>query len=658
MSRDKADLLTLLVACVLVLLPHLQQASAGIAFAVLGLLGWRGWIAFSGRRLPPRWLLLPIAAAAMASIWITHHTFFGRDAGVGMLTFLLVLKLLEMHAKRDMFVVLYLSFFLMLTSFFYSQTIGTALLMTASLLALLTAHISFQYVGVVPPLKKRLQLAAVMVALAVPLMLVLFLLFPRIQGPLWGLPGDANSGRSGLSESMSPGTVSSLALSDDIAFRARFDDAVPAQSKLYWRAVVLGRYDGRTWSQGEPRRLPPDSVEATAGSKPTRYEVTLEPTGRRWLYALDVPVAIPLIAGQRVAWTNTFELISSQPVTDRLRYQVTSWTDFKMQPIGNADDITEALQRPRGFNPATTNFAQQLLQQSTDAPTLVNLVLQHFRRESFSYTLEPPLLGRNSIDEFLFSTRAGFCEHYAGAFVMLMRELGIPARVVTGYQGGEVNPVDGYLEVRQSDAHAWAEVWLEQRCWVRIDPTAAVAPERVERKVGLRPPRGILGGLMALAPASSSWLPKLRLNLDALSNSWNQWVLGYSPKRQRNFLASLGFDQVDWPTLTLLMFAAGSAVMALTMLPLLLRRPIQTPIERLYRQFCGRMARFGITHAADEGPETFSHRIASDSALSPSTKNAAVGFLKQYQQLQYGRVDRAAKTPALTQLKAMLAACK
>ena len=658
LSRDKADLLTLLVACVLVLLPHLQHVSATIANAVLLLMAWRGWIAFSGHRLPPRWLLLPIAMAAMACIWFTYRTVFGRDAGVGMLTFLLVLKLLEMHARRDMFVVLYLSFFLMLTSFFYSQTIGTAVLMTMALLALLTAHISFQYVAVVPPLKKRLRLAGMMVGLAVPLMLVLFFLFPRIQGPLWGLPGDANSGRSGLSDSMSPGTVSDLALSDDIAFRAKFDGAVPSQSRLYWRAIVRGQYDGRTWTQGEARSLPAGSVQAVPASTPTQYEITLEPTGRRWLYALDIPVAMPSIAGQRVGWTNTFELISSQPINDRLRYKLTSWTDFKLQPVANPDDITEALQRPTGFNPATADFAREFLRQSTDSAALVRLVLDYFRREPFRYTLEPPLLGRNSIDDFLFTTRAGFCEHYAGAFVVIMRELGIPARVVTGYQGGELNTVDGYLEVRQSDAHAWAEVWLEQRGWVRVDPTAAVAPERIEHKTVLRAPRGLFNGLIGLAPSNSAWLPKLRLNLDAIANSWNQWVLGYSPKRQQSLITSLGFGQVDWQVLTGLMFVAGSLVMGLTMIPLLMRRQVIAPLERLYRLFGTRMAHYGLVRAADEGPHTFRDRVAANGALTAAKKEAAIRFLQQYEQLQYGRVDVVAQRSIFNQLKALLAACK
>ena len=657
-SRDKADMLMLLAACTLVLVPHLQHVSLALTGAVLILLGWRGWIVFSGHRLPPRWLLLPVAVAAMGCIWLTYRTFFGRDAGVGMLTFLLVLKLLEMHAKRDMFVVLYLSFFLMLTSFFYSQTIGTAVWMAASLVALLTAHTGFQYTGAQPSLKKRLRLTMTMVGLAIPLMLVLFFLFPRIAGPLWGLPGDANGGRSGLSDSMSPGTISELALSDDIAFRAKFTGAVPPQRQLYWRAAVLGQFDGRTWTQGRARPLPAKSIQVASGSVPARYEVTLEPTGNRWLYALDIPIDIPTVAGQRVFRTSTFELIMASPVNERLRYEVASWTEFRLQAAGAPDDMTDALQRPTGFNPATAELARQLLLQTTDSNALINLVLQYFRREAFRYTLEPPLLDRNGIDDFLFKTRAGFCEHYAAAFVVVMRELGIPARVVTGYQGGELNPVDGYLEVRQSDAHAWAEVWLEQRGWVRVDPTAAVSPERIERKVGVRPPRGLLAGLIALTPAHATWLPKLRLNLDALANSWNQWVLGYSPKRQQSLVSSLGLGEVDWVMLTLLMFGSGTVITILSMIPLLLGRQTVRPLDRLYRRFCDRMSRHGLVRAIDEGPRSLRERVMRDSKLSTAKKKAASHFLEQYEALQYSTLSTRAQDTALTQLKSLLAACR
>ncbi|MEB0134937.1 DUF3488 and transglutaminase-like domain-containing protein [Actimicrobium sp. CCC2.4] len=658
MSRDKTDMLSLLVACLLVLLPHFFHLPLWISAGVVTLLGWRSWITWTGRRLPPRWLLLPIAALAMGGIYLAYRTFLGRDAGVAMLALLLILKLLEMHAKRDLFVVLFLSFFLLLTNFFYSQNIATALMMAIAVLALLTAQLSFQFTGAVPPFKKKLRLAGLIVGLATPLMLVLFLLFPRIQGPLWGMPGDASGARSGLSDSMTPGMISSLALSDEIAFRVRFIDPVPPQASLYWRATVLSSFDGRTWTALPQTPMKAGSVQALPGSTSTRYEVTMEPHGRRWLFALETPLAPPQLSGSSAYLANDFQLLATTRIGSRLRYEVTSWTQSSLQAGGTPDELNDALQRTVGYNPATTDFARRLLAQSSDSAELVGLVLQYFRREPFSYTLEPPLLGRNSVDEFLFSSRAGFCEHYASAFVVLMRELGIPARVVTGYQGGEINPSDGYMEVRQSDAHAWAEVWIEQRGWIRVDPTGAVAPERIQRSVASQSARRLFGGLVTLSPARDSWLAMTRFSWDALSNAWNQRVLNYSPEQQKSLVARLGIDNIDWPVLTALMLAAGSLVMAVMMLPLLMNRIRVNPADKLYATFCRRMARYGITRAAHDGPRTFMAAVTASALLPAPKKVAALRFLDGYEALQYGTVEPRRRSAALSRLHSLLTACR
>ncbi len=654
MSRDKSDMLTLLVACVLVLLPHFLQLPVGASSAVVALLCWRGWITYAGHRLPPRWLLVPIAALTMAGVWIAYRTFFGRDAGVAMLALLLTLKLLEMHAKRDLFVVLFLSYFVILTNFFFSQTIATAVVTVAAVIMLLTAQQSFQYTGLIPPLKKRLRLSAMIFAMATPLMLVMFVLFPRVQGPLWGLPGDANSARSGLSDSMGPGDISSLAQSDDIAFRVKFTDALPPQSSLYWRAAVLGNFDGRNWTQQIQVPLSPGSFLIPAGATMTRYQVTLEPHGRRWLFALELPTELPQLTGQRSFLVDDFQLLAAQPINSRIRYDVTSSTRFVMEPTLTAARSSASLALPQGFNPATAAMAQRLRQQSDNPLVLVELVLRYFRAEPFSYTLTPALLGRNSVDDFLFNTRAGFCEHYAAAFVVLMRGMGIPARVVTGYQGGELNPVDGYLEVRQSDAHAWAEVWIAARGWIRVDPTAAVAPERVQRSEIGHARRTILGGLVTLSRSRASWLSGVRLGWDAMSNSWNQWVLNYSAERQKSLISALGLGEFDWAKLTLLMVAAGSAVLAATLLPLLVRRERIDPAMTMYHKFCRRMSRLGVTPHIEHGPRTYGERIAATEALRSAKKAAALEFLDHYETLQYGTVGGLARSVALTQLKSRL----
>ncbi|MEC4718677.1 DUF3488 and transglutaminase-like domain-containing protein [Noviherbaspirillum sp. CPCC 100848] len=661
MSREKADTLLLIGTCVLVLLPHASHLPAWIMPCCLLLLFWRGWLTFRGSRMPPRWLLLPIAIAAMGGVYWSHKTFFGRDAGVAMLSLLLALKLLEMHAKRDLFIVLFLSFFLILSSFFYSQSIGTALMTIAAVVAILTTQVSFQYTGAVPPLRKRLRLGATILVLAAPLTLVLFLLFPRIQGPLWGMPGDAQgSGRTGLSDSMAPGNISKLALSDDVAFRVKFEGAAPNNPQLYWRGVVLSQFDGRTWTPMRAAR--PGRIHAVLEGEPLRYQVTLEPHGRRWLFALEMPQALPQLAGNTAALTQEVQMLASEPVSDRMRYDMVSHPSYRLQPDAKAGYLQQWIDLPPGFNPRTLAYASRLSQGATSAEQLIDTVLKRFREEAFRYTLEPPVLGKHVIDEFLFDTKAGFCEHYSGAFVVLMRALGIPARVVTGYQGGEINPVDGYMTVRQSDAHAWAEVWLAQRGWVRIDPTAAVAPERVQQNLRNFMPQPVLGGLFTLDasqnPLLKSWL-SLRQRFDAINNGWNQWVLNYTPDKQKRFFESLGFPNVNWLTMTAVMMICGITVTAMVVLPLLLHQRKRDPFDALYDALCRRMAQRGLQRLPHEGPRAYSTRlVAPESALPPQTKSALARFLEVYETVRYGAPAPDKRAHVLSLLKSLLAECR
>lgn len=669
MSRDKADTLLLLAACIMVLAPHIAHlpvwASAGCATLLL----WRTWITFRGNRMPARWLLLPIAILAMGGVYWTHRTFFGQEAGVTMLVLLLAFKLLEMRARRDLFVVVFLSFFLILASFFYSQTIGTAIMMVASVILMLTAQLSFQYTGKAPPLKRRLMLGAMIVALAIPLTLILFFLFPRIQGPLWSLPGDAHAAQSGLSDSMAPGNISDLALSREIAFRANFIDSIPPQSSLYWRGPVLGKYDGRTWTPLRSRMTfnQPDPAAITPRGAPVRYQVTLEPNGRRALFALELPLTAPRIANNPSRLSADLQIVTRRPISQRVRYDAESYIEFDLQPNASNAVLSEWLELPPGYNPLTLEFAGQLRRHLRSDMEAVNAILKFFRQEKFSYTLEPALLGQHAVDDFLFSTREGFCEHYASAFVVLMRALGVPSRVVTGYQGGEINTVDGFMVVRQSDAHAWAEVWLKDRGWTRVDPTSAVAPERIERNLTSAIPPRLLGGLVTLGNTSGGWVSSLRTlrhNWDAVTNSWNQWVLNYTPDRQRGLIQALGFRDVDWRTLTGLMFGFGAMAMAVIALPLMRNRQKLGPVDRLYRALCQRMARRGCAPAIHEGPRAYAARLISQASPLAPDQQAAVGrFLELYESIRYGLQpsgERPEKPSSarLSKLKSLLAECK
>ena len=638
LSRDKQDTLLLLASTVLVLLPHTAHLPPWVTLLCGATLAWRALLTLLGRRMPANLVLVPLAVAAMAGVLHTYHTVLGRDAGVAMLVLLVAFKMLEMHARRDLFVVVFLCFFLVLTNFFYSQSIGTALLMLVSVVTLLTTQLSFQLTGAVPPLRTRLLMGAKILALAAPLAALGFVLFPRVDGPLWGLPEDARGARSGLSDSMAPGQFSNLAQSDDPAFRVKFDGPPPAQPQLYWRGPVLGAFDGRTWTRLLPRphfgRRAPQPVAISVRGAPLHYQVTMEPSNTRWLFALEMPRALPQMSDGAASVTPDLELQTSNPVRERIRYELSSYVDFSLQADEPLDNAYQWLQLPYGRNPKALAAGERLRQDYPAPMQRVQAVLRQFSTGGYAYTLQPPLLGGDAVDEFLYTTRAGFCEHYAGAFVFLMRAAGIPARVVTGYQGGELNPIDGYFTVRQSDAHAWAEVWLQGQGWVRVDPTAAVAPERVQRSLARALPApapfGIegLGRLMQADPGSL--LARVRYAIAAANNGWNQWVLNYTPQRQHALLESLQDNLVGWRSAALL--ALGCALLLIA--GKLSRQPRMDPVDKLYSALCRRLGQLGLPRAPDEGPTAYAARVAG-AGLASEPKAAAAEFLRRYSAWRY-----------------------
>jgi len=637
LARDKQDTLLLLGSVMLVLAPHTAHLPLWVTLLCGATLAWRAAITLRGKRMPRNLVLVPLAAVAMAGVLHSYHTLLGKDAGVAMLVLLVAFKMLEMHARRDLFVVVFLSFFLVLTNFFYSQSIGTAMVMLVSLVALLTVQLSFQLTGAVPPLRARLRMGARILLLAAPLAAGAFVLFPRIQGPLWGMPDDARSAKTGLSETMAPGQMASLAQSEDTAFRVKFNGPMPPQAQLYWRGPVLGSYDGLTWTrvharnrQGRPRAL-----SISVSGAPLRYQVTQEASNMRWLFALEMPQALPSLPERSVSVSAELEIQADAPLTQRVRYDVVSYTSFRLQGDSGLADRAQWLLLPYGANPRTL-AAGERLRQEADPARRVTAALRDFTNKDYVYTLQPPLLPlRDSVDAFLYDTRAGFCEHYAGAFVFLMRAAGVPARVVTGYQGGELNPIDGYLTVRQSDAHAWAEVWLDGRGWVRIDPTAAVSPERVQRGLaGALPapaPFGLEGLGRLIQPDPDSLLAKVRYMIGAANNGWNQWVLNYNPQRQQDLVQRLRDGLLNWHNLALLLLAG---LMLLAAVKLSGRRRVD-PVDALYSALCQRLGQLGLPRAPDEGPTAYAARIASGD-LAPGPSAAAADFLRRYSAYRYG----------------------
>jgi transglutaminase-like putative cysteine protease len=639
LSRDKADTLLLLAGALTVLAPHAGHLPPWVSALCATTLAWRTAITLRGTRLPPPILLLPLAMAAVGGVFLTYHTVLGRDAGVAMLVLLVAFKMLEMRARRDLFVVIFLCFFLLMTTFFYAQGIGSAFMMALSIALLFGAQLSFQFTGAAPPLRRRLWLGARLVLLATPLALLLFFVFPRLQGPLWGMPGDARAGRLGLSNSMAPGNISSLAASEETAFRVRFIDPPPPQEQLYWRGVVLGAFDGRTWLQTGARppatpRQPGASINLAMKGRAVRHQVTLEPSGQHWLFVLDLPAELPRLEGNPSTVSAELEVSSTDPIDQRVRYDAVSHPAYSLQAAPDLLDAGRWLALPEGFNPRAVADGAALRQRG-DAAKIINLVLRRFHDEAYSYTMEPPLLGRNTVDDFLYRTRAGFCEHYASAFVVLMRAAGVPARVVTGYQGGETNPVDGFLTVRQSDAHAWAEVWLAGRGWLRVDPTAAVAPERIHRGLAHALPHSDPFGIGSLGfDDRNSMLSQLRFQVGALNNGWSQWVLNYTPERQHSAIEAISAAALKPRTLAAL--AAAALLVWLAHARRVRRRG--DPVDALYSALCLQLGRQGLARSADEGPNAYRARLAqlNASQLAPPQNQAAAEFLRLYSAYKYG----------------------
>ena len=561
LPRDARDTLFLLVVIGWIAAMQIPHVPWWCSMLAAGVLGWRTAITLRGQPLPAWPWRLGLLLLTLGATWLSHRTLLGRDAGVTLIVVLLALKTLELRARRDAFVVFFLGFFTLLTHFFFSQSLLTAAGILLALLGLLTALVNAHLPVGRPPLMRSARIAAGMAALGAPIMLVLFLLFPRMA-PLWGLPDDANTGRSGLSNRMQVGQIARLVLDDGIALRVRFDGPPPPQSQLYFRGPVLSDFNGIEW---RPLRssFPPDmapTANLAVRGDPVGYELTLEPHQRRWLLTLDAATQAPEAAGLSASMTPELQWVAAAPVTQLLRYRAQSFTDFRHGPLEASVAPQDELTLPPGYNPRTLALAVELRAQHgagpQNAPALVNAVLDRLRTGGYQYTLEPGEYGANTADEFWFDKRAGFCEHIASSFVILMRAMDIPARLVTGYQGGELNGVDGYWTVRQRDAHAWTEVWLQGQGWVRVDPTGAVMPGRIGSFDRLAAPQtGVAGALTGVLrnTLSDALVNRMRQTWEAVNNRWNQWVLNYTQGRQLDLLRSLGFESPSWADLAKVM---------------------------------------------------------------------------------------------------------
>lgn len=638
-------------------LPRLGWTAATLVLALLPLqsrLSWWIWVtivlamvirlalAAMDRGLPPAALRLAISGSAIVLLFLKFHTFNGIDAGSALLALMAGLKFLEARSARDVRIIVMIVYFLCLASLLTGTSfallfylVGVSWLATSVLLCFTTARPT-------PSMPENLRFSARLLGLALPLAVALWLFFPRFSGPLWQLPGGGESATSGLSDRLSPGDLSELSLSDEVAMRVRFAGAVPPPAQRYWRGLVLDRFDGRSWTRSGlddliRKRLPQDPDGIAAGPV-YRYTVSLEPHPHGWLLALEHPFEWDL---SRAYQTSDRVLLQPDPVNLPLDYTAESDSGAASALTLDERERRRLALLPGQANPRTRTLAHELRSTAASDAAYAQSVLDLFRREDFRYTLTPLRLAQDAVDEFMFETRKGFCEHFASAFAVLMRAAGVPARVVIGYQGGTFNRFGGYWIIRQSDAHAWDEIWLEGLGWVRVDPTAAIAPDRIERGSS-----GVLDAGEIIRPWERrlDWLGDLGLRLDQMHALWRDFVLRFDQRRQFALLEALHVPTPDSNKLVLCLAAALSITSLWLMWQMhrstALRR--QDPVQAEYLRLKRRLAALGV----DIRPQDTALAIASTvQHRRPMLAHQVAQLCDLYIQLRYGRDAASPGTP-------------
>jgi transglutaminase-like putative cysteine protease len=608
-------------------LPHLLRLPVLFALLILGLLIGRFVQRSLGGARIPALLKLPLVLLVPVLVVVHYGNVFGREPGSALACTMLALKLIETETTRDAHAAIAFCCFVLMSALLFNSGMAFTLMLCAALALFLATLLQLELrpLASTRPVELRgriigsLRISALALVAAIPLTLCAFIFLPRLGSPLWGAPTDTAAARTGLGDSMDPSDLQELLIDDSPAFRVSFDGPLPERSRLYWRGPVLTQFDGKVWSRAgrvvEAQRR--DAVVQTA--EVVDYEVTLEPSDRRWLLALDVPLGAPDNASRAADMT----LIAAKPVDELLRYRASSALRYELGTQLSERERERDLATPAGFNPRAQALAMQWRKDSSDDNTIIRAALDLFHRDFF-YSLVVPEPGRNAIDDFLFDTHKGFCQHYSSAFTFLMRSAGIPARVVTGYQGGYFNTLGNYLVVRQSDAHAWSEVWLRGRGWVRVDPTAAVSPERVE--LGSRAAAGA-----SLAWYHPDWLAALRNQLDIVNRGWNSLIVQFNVLRQQSLLAPFGIDKAEYYDLIGVLIGSSTLLLALYSW-WVLRRPRERgdALDVAYTALCGKLAKNGIPRAANEGPVSFAARL-SELAAEPSLQ----GLIERYVGLRY-----------------------
>ena len=604
-AHNKEILIFLLSSLGLIVLPHVTH----LHWAVFGffclLLVWRFVGIWRPDRLPPFPWIVFLIVCGMAIIYSQHRGFLGRDGGTSLFVIALGLKLMEIKTERDLYLINYLAFIVAASQFLYEQSILMAayiLFVTCVLLAVLI-YINSHVAQTGAALKK----AAVIVAQAIPMAIVVFILFPRVEAPRWLLFNDDHQAKMGLSDSMEPGSITDLGMSDELVFRVKFAGAIPPPKERYWRGPVLTKTDGKKWTQVSSLSYEKYLDKLTYIGSPYQYTLLMEPQQKNWVFALEMPAEFPQVLRRNA----NYQLVAGEDLDKRSEFKLVSFPAYNTGYITKTE-YKDARQLPRAASENINHLVAQLHGFDSPPDVFISQLLNHFRKEDFHYTLTPPLMEDNPIETFLFETRFGFCSHYASAFVYLMRVANIPARVVTGYQGGEFNVVGNFLEIKQADAHAWAEVWLENRGWVRFDPTAAIAPERIEKNIDIA--RLVPGGLISYAVSSKgtqaafNLLKQARQLWSNVDYNWQRWVINYNNTNQASFLSIFGID--NFKTMVYWMMGFVGIITAILSLFLFYQKPkVDDPVLIAYKRFLRQIAKSGITKNSGEGSRDFSERL-------------------------------------------------
>lgn len=637
----------MLAAQAAVIAPHVPRLPLWVIAMWIGCGVWRimvyqGKWSWPGKVAKVSFVILGIVGVVIG------YSGFGLEPAVGLLVVAFVLKLLEMQRKRDAYVVILLGYFVAMTGFLFSQTIPFTLYILV-VVTMITAAL----IGLNQTLSHRhpvrtFRTAGVLLGQSIPLMVVLFIFFPRV-GPLWTVPLEREVAKSGVSDTMSPGDLAQLVQSDELAFRATFDEETPPVSRLYWRGLVLSRFDGSSWYQEQasaygglwrPGRNEPEWVDNAEllGDK-VDYSIILEPTGRNWLFSLTAPEPT---ANSDMGMVRDFRFYSLDSIRNQRRYELTSWLDYRLDAELSDNWRQRTTRLPAQGNEDSRRLATEMYEQSTGPSDYIGRVLGMFREQAFVYTLRPSVLGDNPIDEFLLETKRGFCEHFASAFAFMMRAADIPARVVIGYLGGEYNPRGDYIAVYAFDAHAWVEVWLEGEGWVRIDPTSAVAPARIER--GLE--AAVQDEDTFLADEPLSWqrfrntllLSEIRLQVAAMRLYWDSWVIGYTPDVQMGLLSRY-VEDLDIRKLGFIMLTAFFSVLGIIGVVILMKRSrrVIEPLDREYLKFCEVLGHYGLARRTGEAPLHFASRVAE---VRPDLADATERVTRIYVERNYFRDQR------------------